>query len=215
MNDIDSLILVAAICIGIGFALGSLVAALRNSKAEIPPVPDMVEVAHLLRDRRTGDFFPEIGGKVVRTPGDLSASQRNRLQQALNELQAFLSAPAVPAMPVDGKPAHSSWIPPASAGSESRSQPGLNPIDVLSRAVQAETKVKPVEKSIAAQIDEILQEKLEVSPLQGRAIRLMELPGKGMVVLVGLDQYDGVDAVPDPEIRDLIRACVAEWEKKE
>ena len=41
----------------------------------------------------------------------------------------------------------------------------------------------------------------------------MELPGKGLVVLVGINSYDGVDAVPDEEIRSLIRQCVKEWEQ--
>jgi len=70
------------------------------------------------------------------------------------------------------------------------------------------------EKSIAQQIDEILQERLSGSPLEKRAIRLMELPEKGMVVMVGLEQYDSVDAVPDEDIRDLIRQAVAEWERR-
>jgi len=69
-------------------------------------------------------------------------------------------------------------------------------------------------RSIAAQIDDILQEKLKDSPLAGRAIRLMELPNRGMVVMVGLNQYDGVEAVPDEEIRNLIRSAVAEWEER-
>jgi hypothetical protein len=35
-----------------------------------------------------------------------------------------------------------------------------------------------------------------------------------MVVMVGLNQYDGVEAVPDEEIRNLIRSAVAEWEER-
>jgi hypothetical protein len=43
----------------------------------------------------------------------------------------------------------------------------------------------------------------------------MELPTKGLVVMVGLQQYEEVDAVPDPEIRALIRQSVDEWEKSQ
>jgi hypothetical protein len=42
----------------------------------------------------------------------------------------------------------------------------------------------------------------------------MEFPNKGMVVLIGLDQYEGIDAVPDENIRALLRAAVAEWEAR-
>jgi len=42
----------------------------------------------------------------------------------------------------------------------------------------------------------------------------MELPGKGMVVMIGLDQYDSVNDVPDSEIQAVLRAAVKEWEDK-
>jgi hypothetical protein len=35
-----------------------------------------------------------------------------------------------------------------------------------------------------------------------------------MVVMVGLDQYAGVDDVPDAEIRALIHSAVTEWERR-
>jgi hypothetical protein len=41
----------------------------------------------------------------------------------------------------------------------------------------------------------------------------MELEGKGVVVMIGLDQYEGVSEVPDPEVRALLRECVMEWER--
>jgi len=69
-------------------------------------------------------------------------------------------------------------------------------------------------KSIAAQVDEVLQEKLASSPLKDRSIRLMELPGGGMVVMVNNEQFDGVNEVSDPEIRNLIQESVAEWERR-
>lgn len=68
--------------------------------------------------------------------------------------------------------------------------------------------------SIAAQVDEILQDKLKGTSLEKRGIRLMELPGKGMVVMVGMEQFDAVEAVPYPEIKALLKEAVATWEKK-
>ena len=61
---------------------------------------------------------------------------------------------------------------------------------------------------------ELTGQMLAGQALEKRAIRLLELPGKGMVVAVGLEQYDGIDAVPDPEIRSLIREAVADWERR-
>jgi hypothetical protein len=91
----------------------------------------------------------------------------------------------------------------------------ISPVNILARALQSEVRTPmPEPKSIAAQVDEILQEMLVDSPLNTKAIRLLELPGKGMVVMVGLDHYEGVDAVPDEEIRSLLQVAVAEWERR-
>lgn len=94
--------------------------------------------------------------------------------------------------------------------------PDLNPINVLVRAIQSDLVKIPAtpSKSIAEQIDEILQEKLLDSPLAERAIRLMEMPDKSIAVMIGLTKYAGLEAVPEEEIRSLIRSSVAEWERR-
>ena len=43
---------------------------------------------------------------------------------------------------------------------------------------------------------------------------ITEDPFKGVIVWVGLDKYEGIDDVPDKDIRIVIRAAVAEWEKQ-
>ena len=93
--------------------------------------------------------------------------------------------------------------------------PSINTVDVLARVLQPELKApEPPPLSIAAQIDEILQEMLQSSPLSSRLIRLIELPSKGVAVMVGLDRYESVEAVPDEDIRQMIRLAVAEWERR-
>ncbi len=64
------------------------------------------------------------------------------------------------------------------------------------------------------QVDEILQRRLQEKGWQQRGIRLLELPNKGMVVMIGLDQYATVEDVPDAEIQAILRASVREWEAK-
>jgi hypothetical protein len=68
--------------------------------------------------------------------------------------------------------------------------------------------------SIAAQIDEILQRKISGTPLERQEVRLIEFPKSGMVILVGKEQYEGVDAVPDKVIREVIEEAVSEWEAR-
>jgi hypothetical protein len=90
----------------------------------------------------------------------------------------------------------------------------LNPVNILERALRPKSDTEiPEPKSIAGQIDEILQRKLPSSPLKNHIVKLLELPEKGLVVLVDQQQYQGVGEVPDPEIRALLQECVTEWEQ--
>jgi hypothetical protein len=91
----------------------------------------------------------------------------------------------------------------------------MNPVDVFTRAVATDVSTISVKsKSITAQIDDILQERVANTPLEGRGIRLLEAPDGRVVVFVGIENYDGVDAVPDVDVRYAIRAAVTEWEKR-
>lgn len=70
-------------------------------------------------------------------------------------------------------------------------------------------------KSIVLQIEDILQAMIAGTPLAQRGLHLMEDSSRGVLVQIGLDRYVGIDAVPDPEIRDLIRSAVQKWEKSQ
>jgi hypothetical protein len=74
-------------------------------------------------------------------------------------------------------------------------------------------KSAPVLESIIQQIDKALQARLATSSFRDRGIQLVE--GKGGIPIVkdGINRYEGVDAIPDPEIKTLIRQAVADWEK--
>jgi hypothetical protein len=186
-------------------------------------------VVKVVQDRKSGHIFPEYNGKVIRYPADLTATQRERLAIQLGMLQAWLSPSSTPkeapaaVQSTAGTGTGPLVLGAAAVGEMQDSLPAapqtqpvrVNPVDMFARVLQSEVRNPPaLQKSIAAQIDEILQEKLVDSPLAGRGIRLMELPSKGLVVMVGLDQYSGVDDVPDPEIRSIIRQSVAEWEER-
>lgn len=89
-----------------------------------------------------------------------------------------------------------------------------NPLGFLRKAVQADVVLPEDLLSMSDQIDEIVQELLEDSPLKERGIRLMEIEGRGMVFVVGLDMYEEVDDIPDKKIQELIKSAVVEWEKR-
>ena len=221
MGDFSFLVLIALVAIGIGFALGSLVTGSRGErkqteKPKTQTVPSLVQVAGIMTDRGGKVAYLLVDGKVVRSGRDLSKEQRARLTPYLEVVNSWFRETLSPPM---AEPAISQAQTDSVKGGTSDSgaadvqRPSINPVNILSRAMVPDLPPEPP-KSIVVQIDDILQEKLEGSPLSKRGIRLRELPNQAMTVMVGLDQYDGVDEVPDEEIRNLIRSAVNEWEKR-
>ena len=126
---------------------------------------------------------------------------------------------AAPAQPVEDPSVLPSFLdqqiePPAENAEaedpKKRKRVGL--IGALTRALGTDAPSKRmVTVSIAVQVNAILQKKLKDTPLESRGICLMELPGQDMVVIIGPDQFDSVNAVPDDEIRGVIQSAVNEW----
>lgn len=67
--------------------------------------------------------------------------------------------------------------------------------------------------SVVDEVNDILQRKLGGSPLAGKGIHLMENHKQEIRFWVGLESYDDVEEIPDPEIRNLIDEAVREWEQ--
>jgi formamidopyrimidine-DNA glycosylase len=134
----------------------------------------------------------------------LQAEQRQRLITVVLDLRPWLEA---------ARPSS-----PAAAADPVTSQQMIQPSTVVSpdkpkgKVVEG-VKPTPILKSIVEQIDDVLQVKILASPFKDRKIGLEEGPGGTVIVKDGINRYEGVDAVPDPEIKALIRQAVAEWEK--
>ena len=90
----------------------------------------------------------------------------------------------------------------------------INPLSVFSRALKTLPEVETPSLNVVAQINAILQENLDGTPIKQRGILLMEQSDHSMVVMVGLDKYNSVDEVPDEEIRMAIRQAVSQWEDR-
>ena len=234
--NLTPIIITGIVCALIGVAIGSLLSGLsKDTKAE-PPQQDLhegewIEQVTLVSDKEGKYIFPQFQGQVYRSEKELPTEKRQLLVKVLLEIRTWLgespaavvqpvviAAASVPAPAVSQPTTEVTPLQPEALVqtlTPPPTKPSMNPIDLFAKAIQADSKqVSKAPKSIVAQIDEILQEKLEGSPLEKRGIRLMELPGKGMVVLVGLDQYEGVDEVPDEEIRTIIRSSAKDWENR-
>ena len=143
----------------------------------------------------------------------LSSDQRKRLIEMLNFIRPWLENKPVPAPPPVTPPSPSQ---PASVA-EARQSPPVAPLPAAPQppasTAKSDRPAAPT-NSIVGQIDSILQERLAGTPLEGRGIFLAQSPEGGVNVYVGLTRYNGVDDVPDAEIKAAIRAAISEWEDK-
>lgn len=215
-----------------GLLFGFLIKSAIGGKAGSSQ-PEAAEGQEILRLATSGkgELLVQMGGQSFQAYQNLTSGQQDRLLRITELLRKWQGLSAPPAAAAEAAPAGDQAAGaalPASAPADTQPRPAFNPaqtasiqkrglsgpVELLSRALQTDVRKPETSTSIAAQVDEILQKKLESLNMKDRAIRLMELPGKGMVVLIGLNQYNDVSAVPDPEIQQLIRACVKEWEQK-
>lgn len=138
----------------------------------------------------------------------LSSEQRKRLIELITRLRPWVETRPVAAA---GQPAHvSQGIEPSF-----HDNPYPAPVPVAAPTVLAAGKELPAApQTMVTQIDAILQIKIENTPLGQRGIKLEEAPGGAVNVVVGSNRYSGVAEVPDPEVQAVIRAAIAEWERK-
>jgi hypothetical protein len=218
--DLTVAILLAAICVVIGFLLGALIFSQRGkADPQVPPKetvsPESKAGLRIWHPRKEGDLGVELDGFTYTQQSDLTADQIQRVGHLFNELQAWLAVSPVPRPPLQQAPPESLGGSAELTGEEVE-RSSLNPFQIFTRSWQAgeKSESQEPEKSIVSQINEILQAKLEGTPLEDKGIRLVEDPELGMAVEVGLQRFKDIDSVPDEGVRRLIRQAVAEWESK-
>ncbi len=207
------------------------------------PDPNLAEVARLMRDKTTQDLVVGINGHTFRLANELNSGQLRRLQFTSSVLVKWLAeAPTPPPLeevqvteptePVlaDSPQSVEEWIPAESASLEPKHEytppftvvpeEEVKPVstqisDVVGGIMNPSSASKPVPefKSIAIQIDEILQELIANTPFETRGISVNDAPDHGVMVTLDGKKYPGVKDVPDEEVRNLIRSAVVEWEK--
>jgi len=206
--------LLLSILIGIlGFILGALLGVLlggrgkaEDEREESRPAapqarPGEVRVWH---EGALSRLMTEMDGAVFSNAKELSAEQRQRLVRLLRDWASWLEVAGgprpQPVEPPRPAPVSAAWQPTPAA------RPVAPPPSLDGKP--------PAQASIVAQINDILQEMLESGSTKATGIRLAEDASRGVTVWVGLDHYNSIDSVADPEALALIRAAVAEWERR-
>jgi hypothetical protein len=163
----------------------------------------------------------DMDGQRVDTTVPLMPAQRKRLIDLLTLIRPFLEG----GQPAQAAPKPAPVSPPVSTSAPltlaeqalitNLNQPKVEPVPARISLIPKKKLEQPAATlSMVQQIDEILQLKLVDTPLAGQGIKIQEAPGGGVMVMVGLKKYEGVADVPDPAIKAVLQAAVAEWEKK-
>ena len=203
----------------IGAAIGGLIErALKKRSMPPPPLPptdkntlaeaDDVEVLSAWRTR-DNKVWLDMDGTRLNDKAALRPGQYQRLLALVLDLRPWLETvrPAAPnpgATPQPLRPAapvRTQTQPPVQVGRK-KGAPTDEPVPPA-----------PVLESIIQQIDKVLQARLETSTFKERCIQLVEGPGGIVIIKDGINRYEGVDAIPDPEVKSLIRQAVTDWEK--
>lgn len=208
------------------------IAEAQSKLAEIPAQPQFMDPPDdpgLLRlKNEKGTYALEMDGAPVTSA--LSPDGKKRLIELLTVIRPYLEgglppqapaqppAPARSIQPVVPAPAPRTVAPPpatSAAPPESPDpEPEIGPDGLPKTLINPDDKKTMAKLGMIAQIDAILQWRLSKSVFDKRGIRVAEAPEGGVRVEVGLQKFDAVDDVTDPEIKAFIKSAIAEWEKK-
>jgi hypothetical protein len=176
--------------------------------------PVKVDDPGLLRIKNeNGVMTLDLDGKRVNSTS-LNTEQRKRLIEMLNVMRPWLegkpaSVPA-PTSPPPQKTSISQNTPAPTPSVSPQPIPATQPTPSTPRKKDDEPEIVPT--SIVGQINRVLQKNIVNTPLASRGISLMESVTGGVNVYIGVQHYEGLDDVPDEEIKAAIRAAIKEWE---
>ena len=194
-----------------------------KERKEHPPAPPPAAPAAIKVDdpglmrikNENGTLALDLDGARVDAT-TLSADQRKRLIELLTLIRPWLEGKpaAAPSMTATPPPPPPQPAPAQTAVPPSPATPAIQPTPAKPATIAKEDRPNTPANSIVAQIDSILQTRIAGTSMEERGVFLAQSPEGGVMVYVGLNKFMGVDEVPDEEIKSVIRAAIAEWEKK-
>jgi hypothetical protein len=233
MSSLTSQILLGFLFVTIGFISGAAISywlverEKANEKNEaIPPFrEDTVpmdqayeEVLRIYREKVSEKIVIKIDGKTMVTRVDLNKPQVPIVEKTIREAMDWIGIQLPKAAPVPPlttvKPVEAAVQPAAASIPDPEIRRlASSPVTSLRQPEKASNKEKVEARSFVEQIDAILQDMLELTPLKDRKISLVEDPHDGVVAWIGNKRYVGIDAIDDPDVQKLIKIAVAKWEK--
>jgi hypothetical protein len=224
--NITILLVIAGAGIVIGLLLGLMINALRgdSSKHEAQPESPTRGIDNILlwHDSEGGNLIVDLDGSTFIRANEMRPDQRSKLETCYSQLKRFLgvqdtgprpiptaspvvksvedfSIPEVPIEPIPAKISFETIVLPAALAGKGGKKAAPEPI-------------KPL--SIVGEIDEILQNMIAGTPLLERGLQLVETPNHTIAVWIDHHQYESIDAVPDPDVQQVIHTAVKKWEDK-
>jgi hypothetical protein len=180
-----------------------------STKADTPEgeAPNQ-DILKLRRDSQ-GALQVSLGGSFYQAPGQLEPSQRKQLGEIGQQLAGWLQEADQP-LELKQQPCDAALEPERGV---SRIQPVKPaPLSYLLERSHSQPKAGP--ESLAGQINKILQEQIAAGPLAEKKVEVVDSPSGGIQILLDADHYEGIDQVPDEEVRAAIRAAVKTWERQ-
>jgi hypothetical protein len=230
MPSLVNILLLVLVFVTVGFVGGALVAVIWSTRLKREEQPNEGEepaarkipsrlqpLVELFRLRTNQQIVVSLDGKYYSSSSEMEERQLLMLRQAAEDWERWLGIEKPPQpVAVEEKPQ------PEAIDIDRESEARLNEISAAVPVMNAQPapatvlpgilpEVKPKPTTIVGQVNEILQEKLAGS---NKTISLVDDMHRGVIVWVGLEKFDGIDAVPYPEAQKIIREAVKEWEKR-
>lgn len=223
MSSTTIIIILASICVIVGFIIGALIALFFSEREKkqmgragdsFPEGIDPDRHTLLLRLWRgtEGALLVELNGRVLTDIRQASTAQRLQLEAITEKWFDWLGLPLqMPKNEAPPKPQPAATAEPAPIRPSVPSRPVAAPGDGNGNSI---SPAPASAGSMVMQIDEILQDLLRNSDQRQHSVKLTQDFREGIIVLVDGARYVGVDGVPDPEIKRLIHAAATEWEHR-